>query len=40
VRHYQKIDREVNSTVWDGDKDVLDLCILFQEKIYVPEDWN
>jgi len=40
VRYYRKIDREANLTVWDGDEDVLDLCILFKEKIYVPEDWN
>jgi len=24
----------MNSTFWDGDKDVFDLCILFGEKVY------
>jgi len=40
ARHWRRIEREVNSTIWNGDEDVLDLCILFGEKIYVPEDWN
>jgi len=36
----QDIEREVNSTIWDGDEDVLDLSILFGEKKYKPEKWD
>jgi len=37
---YRRIEREANMTVWDGDEDVLDLSILFEEKIYEPENLN
>jgi len=40
VRHYRRIEREANSAIWDGDEDVLDLGILFGEKIYIPEKWE
>jgi len=40
IRYYRRIDREANMTIWDGDEDVLDLSILFGEKIYEPENWN
>jgi len=40
VRHYRRMEREANATIWDGDEDVLDLCILFKEKIYIPEKWD
>jgi len=40
VRHYRRIEREANKTIWDGDDDVLDLKILFGEKIYIPEKWD
>jgi len=40
VRYYRQIEREVNETIWDGDEDVLDLRILFGEKIYIPEKWD
>jgi len=40
IRHYRRIEREVAATIWDGDEDVLDLCILFNEKIYIPEKWD
>jgi len=40
VRYYCRIEHEANSTVWNGDEDVLDLRILFGEKKYEPEDWN
>jgi len=40
IRYYRRIEREANSTIWDGDDDVLDMCILFGLKKYEPEDWN
>jgi len=40
VRYYHRIEREANETIWDGDDDVLDLRILFGEKIYIPEKWD
>jgi len=40
IRYYRRIEREANETIWDGDEDVLNLCILFGEKIYKPENWN
>jgi len=40
IRHNRRIEREVAATIWDGDEDVLDLCILFNEKIYIPEKWD
>jgi len=40
TRWFRRIDREANEEVWNGDEDVLDLCILFGEKIYTPEVWD
>jgi len=40
TRWFRKIDREANDEVWNGEEDVLDLCILFGDKIYEPEIWD
>jgi len=40
VQHCRRIKRIGQSTLWDGDEDVLDLAILFGEKIYKPEKWD
>jgi len=33
-------ERDVQETIWDGNEDILDLAILFGEKVYVPEKWD
>jgi len=40
TRYYRRIERKANMTIWDGDEDVLNLSILFGEKIYESENWN
>jgi len=40
VRHCRRIERIGQSTLWDGDEDIFDLAILFDEKIYKPEKWD
>jgi len=40
VRYCRRIERIGREALWDGDEDVLDLAILFGEKIYVPEKWE
>jgi len=38
IRYYRLIEREANSTIWNGNEDI-DLCILFGEN-NEPKEWN
>jgi len=40
VRYWRRIERDAQETLWDGDEDVFDLCVLFNEKIYELEKWD
>jgi len=40
VRYWRRIERDAQETIWDGDEDVHDLCILFGEKKYEPDKWD
>jgi len=40
MRYWRRIERDAQETIWDGDEDFLDLCILFGEKKYKPEKWD